>query len=114
MKILLSKSTNNLGQTLSSHTATNQKAHTSSSHNATNQMAYTSSSHNATDQKAHNLRMSPALEDKDVGIDVLHLKPAADCQCGVCPDPVHQRPKLQQERDSQEPRPASTLNVYNS
>ena len=47
--------------------------------------------------------MAPALEDKDVGVDVLHLEPAADGQRGVCPDPVHQGPQLQQERYCQEP-----------
>ena len=52
--------------------------------------------------------MSPALEDEDVGVDVLHLKPAADGQRRVRPHPVHQGPQFQQEWYPQEPATRSS------
>ena len=52
--------------------------------------------------------MAPTLEDEDVGIDVLHLQPAANGQCRICPDPVHQRPQLQQEWNGQKPEKYGT------
>lgn len=45
----------------------------------------------------------PALEDKDVGIDVLHTDPVRQAKSGVCPHPVHHGPQLGQERNQPEP-----------
>ena len=48
------------------------------------------------------LRLAPALEHKDVGKDVFHLKPAGEREGRIRPHPVHKRSQLQQERDDQE------------
>lgn len=46
---------------------------------------------------SHLLRLSPAFEDEDVGVDVLHADPAGQRQRGVRPNPVHDGPQLRQE-----------------
>lgn len=43
------------------------------------------------------LGLSPAFEDEDVGVDVLHTYPAGQRQRGVRPDPVHYSPQLREE-----------------
>lgn len=49
------------------------------------------------------LRLSAALYDEDVGINVLHTHPVRQRQSGVRPNPVHYGPKLHQERNQAEP-----------
>lgn len=48
-------------------------------------------------RSSHLLRLSPAFEDEDVGVDVLHADPAGQRQRGVRPNPVHDGPQLRQE-----------------
>lgn len=43
------------------------------------------------------LGFSPAFEDEDVGVNVLHTDPAGQRQRGVSPDPVHHSPQLREE-----------------
>lgn len=40
----------------------------------------------------HHFRFSPAFENKDVGIDVLHTDPVGQAKSCVCPHPVHHCP----------------------
>lgn len=48
------------------------------------------------------LRLSPAFEDEDVSVDVLHADPAGQRQRRVGPNPVHHGPQLRQERHQAE------------
>lgn len=41
--------------------------------------------------------LSPALEDKNVGINIFNTNPAGERQRGVSPNPVHHGPQLCQE-----------------
>ena len=52
--------------------------------------------------QTYHLRPPPALEHKNVCVDVLHFKPAGDGQGCVRPHPIHQCPQLQQEWNDQE------------
>lgn len=50
----------------------------------------------------HLFRLSPAFEDKDVSVDVLHTDPAGQRQRGIGPNPVHHGSQLRQERHQAE------------
>lgn len=49
------------------------------------------------------LRLPPALEYENVGINVLDTDPAAQAEGGVGPDPVHHGTQLYEERNQAEP-----------
>lgn len=51
----------------------------------------------------HLLRLSPAFEDEDVSVDVLHTDPAGQRQWSISPNPVHHSSQLRQERHQAEP-----------
>lgn len=49
------------------------------------------------------LRLTAALDDEDIGVDVLHAHPVGEGQRGVRPDPVHDGPQLHQEGHKAKP-----------
>lgn len=48
------------------------------------------------------LRLPPALENKDVSVNVFNTNPVGERQSGVSPNPVHHRPQLGQEGNQAE------------
>lgn len=48
------------------------------------------------------LRLPPALENKDVSVNVFNTNPVRERQSGVRPNPVHHRPQLCQEGNQAE------------
>lgn len=40
------------------------------------------------------LCLPAALDDEDIGVDVLHTHPVGERQRGIGPNPVHHRPQL--------------------
>lgn len=55
-------------------------------------------------RKFYLLRLSPALHNENISIDVLHTYPTGQTESGIRPNPVHDRPHLSQERDHTETR----------
>lgn len=49
------------------------------------------------------LRLPPAFEDKNVGINVFKANPTRERQSGIGPNPVHHRPQLCQEGHQTKP-----------
>ena len=50
----------------------------------------------------HQSRQRLYLELEDVREDILHLDPVGEVHGGVRPDPVHERPQLEEEGDPHE------------